>query len=414
MATFAISTLGCKVNQAEEEYLRRILLSAGFNEVPFNDAADVYIVNSCTVTHLADHKSRKLARKALRTNKDCVLFLCGCAVNNSKAVDDLEGNIIYLKTQDKEKILDYIPVKYFKDKSEEKNKILSKRTRSFVKIQTGCNNQCSYCIVPYVRGYSVSKTKKEILNEIQELIDSGCNEAVLTGVNLNYYGKDLGSEFNLKNIIELIINTGIKRLRVTSLEPYNFDYDILKLFYKYPQLLKHIHLPLQHASDKILKSMNRNYTLGDYQKILNDLLNIESLNVTTDVILGFPGETEDDFNILYDFIAKNRFSKLHVFKYSKRPNTQAEKYQDQVLEEIKSDRSKKIIELGKIKEDQSLKKNNGMIHDVLAENKGKKDIYYGYTGNYLRTGILSKNDISGKIVRVKTEYVNGRLVGRTI
>lgn len=412
MKRFAVQTLGCKVNQSEEEKIRHDLILSGFKEVGFKEFADIYIINTCTVTHLADHKSRKLIRQAKKANSDALILVAGCIVGNSQALKGLPDGLLYLSTSQKKEILKYIPKSYFKiEKSESRNVFFLKRTRAMVKIQDGCNNFCSYCIVPVVRGGSISLKTNDILKQINQLEKDGHKEVVLTGINLNYYGRDLSKKTSLSELIELICEkTKIKRIRLSSLEPYNFDFKLIDMAKKYPQVCRHFHIPLQHASNSILKSMNRGYLIKDYKNIVNSLFkDIPEAALTTDVITGLPGEEEQDFGELYKFIKNTAFSRIHVFKYSRRPKTPAFSFSGQVPEEIKNTRSKILIHLAVQKKCSFEDRFIGRVMEVLIEGYDSSGCLSGYTDNYLRITMEGNSSLRGKIITamIKKKRKNG-------
>lgn len=417
MTKFAIQTLGCKVNQAEEEKIRHDLTSSGFIEVDFKNLADVYIINTCTVTHLADHKSRKFVRKARGNNSKALIVVAGCAVNNPASLKNLSGRLLFLNPSQKEKILNHILASGVNIKNIKPHKDFSfKRTRAMIKIQDGCNHLCSYCIVPFVRGKSSSLEPDSIIRQIRDLAEAGYKEAVLTGVNLNYYGKDLKEEIDLVGLVNRICEkTSIERIRISSLEPYNFDFRLIELVKNYPQICRHFHIPLQHASNRILKTMGRGYLIEDYKKIIDFIFdNIPDLTLTTDVIVGFPGEEEEDFAKLHSFVRNTDFYRIHVFKFSPRPHTRAFSLENKVKEEIKNQRSKIIINKTNLKMQAFEEKFIGKEMKVLVESHDGEGCLTGHTDNYLKVLLEKKDDIIGRVVKVRLKKRKNRLFGEVI
>ena len=330
--TVAFYTLGCKVNLYESEYLINEFRKRNYKIVDFNDKADIYIINTCTVTNTSDVKSKKMIRKAIRQNKDAIIVVMGCLaqikhkeLSNIKEIDILIGN------KDKSKVVDYVE-QYIKAKEriikiyDLKNLPFENmdidcfydRTRAFVKIQDGCNNYCSYCIIPYVKGNIRSKSPHDVINEINNLVNNGYLEIVLTGIHTGSYGRDLNNYSLAKLLKEIVKIKNLKRLRISSIEITEIDDEILNLIKEHKVIVDHLHIPLQSGCNKILKAMNRKYDVEYYNDVINKIRAIRPIiAITTDVIVGFPGETDEDFNDTYNFIKKIKFSKLHVFPYSK-------------------------------------------------------------------------------------------------
>ncbi len=403
--TFCIVTLGCKVNQYESEKIRKALISHGLKEVLPTESPDIYIVNTCAVTSEAARKSRQMIRRGKRFSSRFV-YAIGCASEIPEdALQGIEG-VIFVRNSEKEdlpnRILDQLALKGVKPHIQPV--AINKRTRAFLKVQDGCNNFCSYCIIPYLRGRSRSRPLDDVLEELKK-IEKDHLEVVLTGIHLGDWGKDINS--SLPHLVESVVeSSNIPRIRLSSIEPMDFSFELLDLFKKYPRLCPHLHLPLQHASDKILKRMRRNYTLSEYDKIIKCALEVPKMSITTDVIVGFPGEDEEDFEILYNYIKNSPFLKIHVFPYSKRRGTIAERMDNHVSSSLKKERLKKLIELSKLKTAEILKTYIGKDAEVLVEEKDAK-FYSGFTKNYIRVVFESSSgsNFLGRVVKINIKGV---------
>lgn len=403
--TFAIHTLGCRVNIYESEKIKSKLLEQGLIEVPFDTKADVYIINTCSVTHTADHKSRQMLSRARSLNKDALVFCIGCYTNNVE-MNHLEkiGGIKYISNENKEKVVDEIL-------NHIENKIIqnegpggeSKYSRYFLKIEDGCNNFCSYCLIPHLRGRVKSKSMEEITKEARDIIEKGYKEIVLVGINLCSYGKDINS--NLNECISAICKIdGLKRLRLSSLTPSFIDENFintLNLPHVKDKICNSFHLSLQSASDRVLKNMNRTYTKKELQNACTLLKNnFDFMTITADIIVGFPGETEEDFMETYNFVKENKIYSPHVFAYSIRNGTKAASMDGQIPEDIKKDRSKRLIELGeknsKAIEDSIKGTNQEVLIEQVDETSAK-----GYTKSYIELKFPYKEGMKiGNIVNI--------------
>ncbi|HAZ37130.1 MAG TPA: tRNA (N(6)-L-threonylcarbamoyladenosine(37)-C(2))-methylthiotransferase MtaB [Clostridiaceae bacterium] len=408
----AFCTLGCRVNQYETEAMTELFIKNGYQIVNFDDFADVYVINTCTVTSIGDKKSRQMIRKSKKTNKDSIIVVAGCYAQVSPdEVAKIEGVDVVIGTKDKGKIIELIE-EYKKNKKQIKHieNIMSvrkfedleieeyqDRNRAFLKIQDGCDRFCSYCLIPYARGPVRSKEPEKIYKEVQRLSKNGFKEVILSGIHVASYGKDL-KNVTLADIIEGINKIdGIERIRIGSIDPLFFTEDVVNRISKVEKLCHHFHISLQSGCDDTLKRMNRHYTSYEYKEIIDRLRNtFDDLAITTDVIVGFPGETDDEFNRSYEFIKDIKFSKIHVFKYSKREGTKAADLKNEVDPKIKEERSKRLLYLDKELENNFIKKHIGKKMDVLFENK--KDGYFeGYTKNYIRVKAKSEEELSGLI-----------------
>ncbi len=416
-------TLGCKVNTYESEYVMSLFQEKGYEIV--SDVADIYVINTCSVTNTSDAKSRKIINKVRRENKDSIIVVMGCMVEAHK---DYQNDLvdIIIGNKDKTKVVELVE-EYLK--THEKKKILYKdfdnvfedmfithmnsHTRAFVKIQDGCENFCSYCIIPYTRGRQRSKKKENVLKEITALVLNGYQEIVLTGIHTGHYGSDIETSF--PELLEEICKIkGLKRLRISSIEITELDDNFLEVLKKYPIIVSHLHIPLQAGSDTILKAMNRKY-LKDYYKNKIDTIRMirPGISITTDVIVGFPGETEELFQETLDFVKEIRFSKVHVFPYSRRQGTKADLMDGQIPEGIKKERVKRLIELSNQLEKEYLNSQIGLELPVLIE-KNLDDFSFGHTENYLKVKIPEKN-INNQIVLVKIlKNENDVLIGERV
>ena len=416
-------TLGCKVNTYESEYVMSLFQEKGYEIV--SDVADIYVINTCSVTNMSDAKSRKIINKVRRENKDSIIVVMGCMVEAHK---DYQNDLvdIIIGNKDKTKVVELVE-EYLK--THEKKKILYKdfdnvfedmfithmnsHTRAFVKIQDGCENFCSYCIIPYTRGRQRSKKKENVLKEITALVLNGYQEIVLTGIHTGHYGSDIETSF--PELLEEICKIKeLKRLRISSIEITELDDNFLEVLKKYPIIVSHLHIPLQAGSDTILKAMNRKY-LKDYYKNKIDTIRMirPGISITTDVIVGFPGETEKLFQETLDFVKEIRFSKVHVFPYSRRQGTKADLMDGQIPEGIKKERVKRLIELSNQLEKEYLNSQIGLELPVLIE-KNLDDFSFGHTENYLKVKIPEKN-INNQIVLVKIlKNENDVLIGERV
>lgn len=396
-----ICSLGCKVNMYESEYILSLFKNSGYEIGDFNDKCDIYIINTCTVTNNADSKSRKMINHIKNKYKDAILVVCGCFVESSKFsyTDDIDivvGNynkskIVslveeYIENKKQNIVYDNMKCVPFEDMEIEH---FEDKTRAFVKIQDGCCNFCSYCIIPYTRGPIRSKDYQKVLNEVTNLVKNGYKEIVLTGIHTGSYGKDINTSFS--NLLEDILKIkGLVRLRISSIEITELDSKFLELL-KNPTLCLHLHIPLQSGSDKILKLMNRKYDKKYFKEMIYKIRSIrEDISITTDAIVGFPCETEEDFLEYISFVKEIKFSKLHVFPYSKRNGTKAALMENQVDGNVKKERSKRLIAISNELEKEYAYKFIGKTLDVLVENHDE-NYAYGHTSNYLKIRLDKKN-----------------------
>ena len=394
-----LCNLGCKVNTYEMEYIASLFKERGYEICDFNDFCDVYVVNTCTVTNNSDVKSRKMINHPKKINKNSCLVVCGCFIESAKDYknDDID---IVLGNYNKSKVVDLVE-EFFRNKEKINQKFnlnevefedmnikhFENRTRAFVKIQDGCENFCTYCIIPYVRGKCRSKKEDNVLSEITTLVNNGYNEIVLTGIHTGNYGVDINTDFS--SILEKILNIkGLKRLRISSIEITELDDKFLELL-KNPILCNHLHIPLQSGGEQTLKRMNRKYDKKYFKEEIEKIRKIRpDISITTDVIVGFPGETED-FNECLDFIKEINFSKIHVFPYSKRDGTVAAKMKDQIDGKVKKERVKTLLDLSKTLEENYNNSFIGKKESCLIEKVDDK-YSYGHCSNYIYLKIPKK------------------------
>jgi len=400
----AFHTLGCKVNQYETEALKENFRAAGYDIVEENDFADVYVINTCTVTGLADRKSRQYIRRMKKINPDSCIAVTGCYVQVSPdEVMDIPGVNVVAGTNEKHNLLKYIseyrgdaPEKHVRDydnlaEYEETGIITSmkSRTRAYIKIEEGCNRFCSYCVIPYARGPVRSRSVAEIAEEARRLSDNGFREIILTGINTALYGSDFGGEgqLMLEDLLACLENLdGDFRIRLSSLEPTVIDEKYVRKLFRFSRLCHSMHLSLQSGSSAVLASMNRRYDREGYLRIVEALREFDPYyGISTDIITGFPGETEDDFRDSLSLVEKAEFCKVHAFKYSKRTGTAAAEMTGQVSPQEKKSRSEKLIAAGKKTAEAFFAKNAGRTEKVLFEEEGSSGGYMtGYTGNFIR------------------------------
>ena len=408
----AIQSLGCKVNLYESEYIMDQFQKAGYEIVPFQEIADVYIINTCSVTNTSDVKSRKVIHQAIRRNPDACVVAIGCFIEANHDYHE-DGVDILLGNANKSKVLEYVErywqtkqkANYFVTPIPEKFDDMTMstflgRTRAFIKIQDGCENFCSYCIIPYVRGKCRSKNFQTVLEEIQNYVQHGYKEVVLTGIHTGNYGVDLGTDFAalLREIVKI---NGLVRLRISSIEITELTDEVLQIIRDNDVIVDHLHIPLQAGSDKILRLMNRKYDLAYFKQKMEQIREIRpDISLTTDIIVGFPFETEEDFQDTLSFVREVQFSKVHVFPYSRRSGTVAADMAEQVPGDVKKDRVRRLLALSKELETEYMKKFIGKTLPVLME-VNRTDYSLGHTSNYL-------------LVKVPGEYQSEDLVDVTI
>jgi len=418
----AFTTLGCKVNQFETEVMEGLFKQRGYEMVPFDQVADVYVINTCSVTHLGEKKSRQIIRRAIRLNPEAVVAVAGCYAQISpKEIEAIEGVKVIVGTQDRKRIVDLVeqaahcmsPVNVVTNimNAEHFEDIplfeAPGRTRAFLKIQEGCTNFCTYCIIPYARGPLRSRSLASIIQETEKLIAAGFKEIVLTGIHLGAYGRDVEDEITLADAVRSILSIkGLVRLRLGSLESIEISDELIALMKQDDRLCSHLHLPLQAGDAAILKAMNRHYTLDEYQQLITNIRNkVEDIAISTDIIVAFPGETPEMFNNALTFVEKMNFSRMHIFPYSRRSGTPAAEYSGQIPEEEKKRRVQIMQELAEKKEDEFLQRFINRQFTVLFEMENEKNanIIDGLTGNYIRVYTNGNQNMQGKSYQVLLE-----------
>lgn len=418
----ALHNLGCKVNAYETEAMQEMLEKAGYEIVPFKEGADVYVINTCTVTNIADRKSRQMLHRARKMNPDAVVVAAGCYVQaqdgkgQDPCIDIVLGNN---HKKDLVRILDEYAaerasaaeIEDISRTREYESLHLTKpgdHTRAYIKVQDGCNQFCTYCIIPYARGRVRSRVMEDVLREVRELAEGGYKEVVLTGIHLSSYGIDFDRERHLLELIRAVHEVdGIERIRLGSLEPGIITEEFARELSRIPEICPHFHLSLQSGCDATLKRMNRRYTSAEYAekcRILRKYFDDPAL--TTDVIVGFPGETEEEFRASYDFVDSIDFYETHIFKYSRRNGTKAAVMPDQVSEQVKAERSAVMIGLGERKRAAYEKRYVGREVEVLVEEDAVVDgrcVQVGHTKEYIKVALESNEDLKNRIVKVRIE-----------
>ena len=432
MKRVAFYTLGCKVNQYETEAMLELFEKEGYEKAETEDYADVYVINTCTVTHMSDRKSRQYIRRMKKKNPDAIIAVVGCysQVSPEEILSIDEVNLV-MGTNDRKKIVeevkkidasrkistvdDIMKVKAFEEI--EINKTNGK-TRAFLKIQDGCDRYCSYCIIPYARGRVRSRDLESIVKEVENLAANGYKEVVLTGIHVASYGKDIKeTDIKLLDVIKQINNIeGIERIRLSSVEPILFTDEFVEAVSAMDKVCPHYHLSLQSGCDETLKRMKRRYTTEEYKTIVDRLrAAIPNVSTTTDVIVGFPGETNEEFDKTYEFLKDIELTHMHIFKYSPRKGTPAATMENQVDPSTKHERSEKLLQLN----EENFKKFGQKMLDkefnVLFEQKVGDNKFEGLTENYVKVIVESDKDLSEQILKVKitdvkNEFLEGILV----
>ncbi|TDX51070.1 tRNA (N(6)-L-threonylcarbamoyladenosine(37)-C(2))-methylthiotransferase MtaB [Orenia marismortui] len=429
MKRVAFYTLGCKVNQYDTEAMMKEFEESGYEIVDFEELADIYIINTCTVTHQGASKSRKITRRAKRRAPDSLVAVVGCypQVEAEEVMAMAEVDLV-VGTKGRSKIVSFVeqamksnsPINCVQTMSEDDDfenisiEESKERTRASIKIQEGCDQFCSYCIIPYARGSLRSRELDDVKKEVIRLAEHGFEEIVLTGIHLGQYGKDKEGLNLVKLISSILAIEGIKRIRLSSIEGTEVSDELIDLIAESKKLCRHLHLPLQSGSDKILEVMNRPYNIQEFKNMVNKIKNkIPEIAITTDVIVGFPGESEEDFNDTYEVIEELEFSDLHIFKYSKREGTPAADFSNQIHSKIKKERSNKLNELSDRLSKQYQQKFIGKKLSVLLEEHrdNRTGMLTGLTDNYLRVFVDANDDLAGKLVEVKIMEKEGKLFG---
>ena len=415
----AFCSLGCKVNQYETNAMAQKFVANGYKIVEFDEYADVYIVNTCTVTNIADRKSRQMLRRAKEINKDATLVACGCyaqvAKEELKKIPEID---LIIGNNEKNDIISIIEnhiaqkgtedivsdVMYKLDYVELGTTTYTEKTRAVIKIQDGCDRFCSYCLIPYARGHIRSRKIENVIEEIKKVVEEGINEVVITGIHIASYGRDFKCEnIGLIDLLEEINKIkGLHRIRLGSIEPTIITEEFVKRLSKLDKICDHFHLSLQSGCTETLKRMNRRYTTEEFKEVTKRLrTKFPNAALTTDIIVGFPGETEEEFNMTYEFLKEIAFYKMHVFKYSQRKGTKAAVMPNQIDGKVKEERSKKLIELSNENEYNYNKKYIGREVEVLFEER-EGEYLKGHTTNYIVVKHKTdKDDLINKIVKVR-------------
>ncbi|MBU8581599.1 MULTISPECIES: tRNA (N(6)-L-threonylcarbamoyladenosine(37)-C(2))-methylthiotransferase MtaB [Bacillus] len=422
MATVAFHTLGCKVNHYETEAIWQLFKEASYERKEFESSADVYVINTCTVTNTGDKKSRQVIRRAIRQNPDAVICVTGCYAQTSPAeIMAIPGVDIVVGTQDREKMLGYI--QQYQEERQPINGVsnimkarvfeeldvpaFTDRTRASLKIQEGCNNFCTFCIIPWARGLLRSRDPEEVIRQAQQLVDAGYKEIVLTGIHTGGYGEDM-KDYNFAQLLKELDSRvkGLKRIRISSIEASQITDEVIEVLDRSDKIVRHLHIPLQSGSNSVLKRMRRKYTMEFFADRLTKLKKaLPGLAVTSDVIVGFPGETEEEFMETYNFIKEHKFSELHVFPYSKRTGTPAARMDGQVDENVKNERVHKLIALSDQLAKEYASDYEGDVLEIIPEEPftetGEDNLLVGYTDNYMKVVFEGSEDLIGQLVKVK-------------
>ncbi|QKG84954.1 tRNA (N(6)-L-threonylcarbamoyladenosine(37)-C(2))-methylthiotransferase MtaB [Kroppenstedtia pulmonis] len=435
MSTVAFHTLGCKVNAYETEAIWQLFQKNGYRKVEFEEDADVYVINTCTVTNTGDRKSRQMIRRAVRQNPEAVVAVTGCYAQTSPGeILEIPGVDVVVGTQGRDRLLEYIeehrqtrkPINAVKNimKTREFEDMdvptFSERTRASLKIQEGCNNFCTFCIIPWARGLLRSRKPESVLSQAKKLVASGYKEIVLTGIHTGGYGEDL-EDYKLADLLwDLDKVEGLNRIRISSIEASQIDDRVIEVLNQSDKMCRHLHIPLQAGDDAVLKRMRRRYTVEEYkEKIKHIHRAMPQVAITTDIIVGFPGETDEMFENGYRLIEELKFSELHVFPYSKRTGTPAARMEDQVDPEVKQERVQRLIQLSNRLSRNYASQFIGEVLEVIPERPYKEDpdsgLFTGYTDNYLQILFPGHHDLVGKVCRVRldqpgAEYNQGTFV----
>lgn len=436
MPTVAFHTLGCKVNHYETEAIWQLFKQAGYEKIDFEQKADVYVINTCTVTNTGDKKSRQVIRRAIRRNPEAVVAVTGCyAQTTPHEIMAIPGVDIVVGTSGRDNLIDYVnqyvserqPINVVANimKAREYEELdvpeFTDRTRASLKIQEGCNNFCTFCIIPWARGLMRSRKPESVIEQANKLVAAGYKEIVLTGIHTGGYGEDL-EDYNLARLLRDLDTRvpGLKRIRISSIEASQITDEVIEVLNSSDKMCRHLHVPLQAGDDNVLKRMRRKYTTDEFRRKIEQLHEaLPDVAITTDVIVGFPGETEEMFENGYRFIEEMKFAELHVFPYSKRSGTPAARMEDQVDEEVKNRRVHQLIELSNKLALAYSGKFVGDVLEVIPEEPYKEapesGLYVGHSDNYLKLIFQANESLVGKICKVRvdepgSEYCKGTFV----
>ncbi|MCR8631442.1 tRNA (N(6)-L-threonylcarbamoyladenosine(37)-C(2))-methylthiotransferase MtaB [Paenibacillus radicis (ex Xue et al. 2023)] len=421
MASVAFHTLGCKVNFYDTEAIWQLFKHEGYEQVDFESTADIYVINTCTVTNTGDKKSRQMIRRAIRRNPEAIVAVTGCYAQTSPAeILAIPGVDLVIGTQDRDKIIPYVqqlhqerqPINAVRNimKTRQFEELdvpdFADRTRAFLKIQEGCNNFCTFCIIPWSRGLMRSREPVSVIKQAQMLVEAGYQEIVLTGIHTGGYGEDIENYSLAKLLWDLDKVEGLKRIRISSIEASQITEEVLDVLKNSDKMCRHLHIPLQAGDDRVLARMRRKYTTAEFAGKIEQIHKImPGVAITTDVIVGFPGETEEMFRNGYEFMKQMQFSEMHVFPYSKRTGTPAARMEDQVDEELKNARVHELIDLSERMQLAYAQKYVGQVLEVIPERAHKGEpgsgLIMGYSDNYLQVVFEGSEDWVGSVCKVK-------------
>ena len=428
--TVAFITLGCKVNQYETNAMCEEFIKSDYKIVDKEEKADIYIVNTCTVTNMSDRKSRQMLRRVKELNENAIVVACGCYAQVAKEeLQKMEEINLVLGNNEKKEIVKYVE-NYIKEntKPEQIEDVMktkkfvdfgditfTEKTRAVIKVQDGCDRFCAYCIIPYARGRVRSRSPKSIISEIEKIAYEGIKEVVITGIHVASYGKDFENNYRLIDLLEEINKIdGIERIRLGSIEPTLITTEFLERLTKLDKICHHFHLSLQSGCDSTLKRMNRQYTTKQFKEIVQLLRNTyKDVILTTDIIVGFPEETDEEFEQTYKFLSEIKFYKMHIFKYSPRKGTPAARNKNQIDGKIKEERSKKLISLSDKNEEEYNKQLLGKTVKVLFEEE-KVGLYKGHTQNYILVYCKSDENLENKMVDVVCQSIENKSLYTTV
>lgn len=423
MKKAALHNLGCKVNAYETEAMQQLLEENGYEIVPFKEGADVYVINTCTVTNMADRKSRQMLHRAKKMNPDAVVVAAGCYVQAKEAAGEIDESIDIVIGNNKKKELIQILNAFYEEKQGASKAVIdinhtheyeemhlnktAEHTRAYIKVQDGCNQFCTYCIIPFARGRVRSRAKEDVVQEVTELAKNGYQEVVLTGIHLSSYGVDLEGETLLSLILAVNEIEGIKRIRLGSLEPRIITEEFVQTISRLEKMCPHFHLSLQSGCDETLRRMNRRYTSEEYyEKCMLLRKYFKNPALTTDVIVGFPGETEEEFAKSKAFIDKVDFYETHIFKYSKREGTKAAVMENQIPEQKKTERSNELLDLDREKRAKYEEQFIGTKVEVLMEEQIEIDgenCQVGHTKEYVKVALKTEENLQNRLIDVQID-----------
>lgn len=420
MSTVAFHTLGCKVNSYDTEAIWHQFRNRGWAQVDFEDMADCYVINTCTVTNTGDKKSRQMIRRAIRRNPDATIVVTGCYAQVAPdEILTIPGVDLVIGTQGREQILEYVeraqeeksPFKVVSSVRKQREfeeldvPYFNDRTRASLKIQEGCNNFCTFCIIPYSRGFIRSRDPKNVIRQARKLVEAGYYEIVLTGIHTGGYGDDL-ENYNLADLLRDLEEQvpDLRRIRISSIEASEIDDKMIEVMTNSTKIVRHLHIPLQAGSNRVLDRMNRKYTIEEFADALKKVRGaLGDVAITSDVIVGFPGETVEDFECTYQFIKEQEFADLHVFPYSRRNFTPAAKYKDQLTEREKEARVNRLIQLANTLQVKYSTRFLGDVLEVIPEERDENGQLIGYSDNYIKVVFDGGDELLGEVCAVRLE-----------